>query len=85
MAHRGEDSADRWARRAVPDHLARRYVNEGWWTTDTLGSMVEEGLRAKPGTAFTVCSRVRPWRGTVADVDRAARSLAGSLRARGVG
>src|SRR6185312_12992241 len=32
-----------------------------------------------------VRSKVRPWDGTFADVDRAARSLAASLQARGVG
>ena len=37
------------------------------------------------GTGFEVHSKVRPWNGTFADVDRAARALAGALRARGVG
>ena len=33
----------------------------------------------------SVHSKVRPWSGTFADVDRSARALAGALRARGVG
>ena len=37
------------------------------------------------GDAFCVHSAVHPWSGTFADVDRAARALATSLRARGVG
>jgi acyl-CoA synthetase (AMP-forming)/AMP-acid ligase II len=47
--------------------------------------MVAEGLGRMGGVAFRVHSKVRPWRGTFADVDRAARALAGTLRARGVG
>ncbi len=37
------------------------------------------------GADFRVRSKSRPWDGTFADVDAAARALAGSLRARGVG
>jgi acyl-CoA synthetase (AMP-forming)/AMP-acid ligase II len=47
--------------------------------------MVERGLGSRGGDAFRVRSAVRPWDGTFTDVDRAARALAGSLRARGVG
>jgi acyl-CoA synthetase (AMP-forming)/AMP-acid ligase II len=47
--------------------------------------MVETGLGTMPDIAFRVHSEIRPWAGTFADVDRAARSLAGALRARGVG
>ena len=36
-------------------------------------------------TPFRVRSSVRPWQGTFADVDRAARALAGALRDEGVG
>jgi acyl-CoA synthetase len=77
--------AQRWGLRTVPEALARHYVAEGWWNDATLGTMVADGLRDMAGTGFRVRSRVRPWRGTFADVDRAARSLAGALRARGVG
>ncbi|HUA96628.1 MAG TPA: AMP-binding protein, partial [Acidimicrobiales bacterium] len=76
---------DHWGLRSVPEELARRYVAEGWWTDATLGSMVAEGLQGMAGAPFTVRSKVRPWRGTFADVDRAARSLAASLAARGIG
>jgi acyl-CoA synthetase (AMP-forming)/AMP-acid ligase II len=47
--------------------------------------MVASGLGAQGGAAFQVRSKVRPWRGTFADVDRAARVLATGLLARGVG
>ncbi len=76
---------DRWALRSVPEDLERRYVAEGWWNDATLGSTVADGLTRLGGTAFQVHSKVRPWTGTFADVDRAARSLAAALRSRGVG
>ncbi len=85
MGHRAGAVTDHWGLRSVPDGLARRYVAEGWWTDATLGSMVADGLAGMAGAPFTVRSRVRPWRGTFAQVDRAARSLAGSLSARGIG
>jgi acyl-CoA synthetase (AMP-forming)/AMP-acid ligase II len=68
----------------VPDGLAQRYLTEGWWTDDSLGQMVADGLRARPNTTFRVRSKVRPWSGTYSDVDRAARCLAGALRSSGV-
>lgn len=75
----------RWPSRPIPADLAARYRAEGWWTDETLGMTVERGLAAMGGEAFRVRSAVRPWDGTFADVDRAARRLAGALRARGVG
>ena len=85
MGRRGSTNAQRWGLRTVPEELARHYVAEGWWTDATLGEMVADGLRDMAGASFRVQSKVRPWRGTFADVDRAARSLAGALRAGGVG
>jgi acyl-CoA synthetase (AMP-forming)/AMP-acid ligase II len=69
----------------VPGELAERYRAEGWWDDATLGRMVADGLDQLGHSAFRVRSKLRPWTGTFHDVDRAARSLAGSLRARGVG
>jgi acyl-CoA synthetase (AMP-forming)/AMP-acid ligase II len=76
---------DRWERRPVPQHLAERYRAEGWWTDATLGATVADGLGRMGGVPFRVHSKVRPWTGTYAEVDRAARSLAATLRAGGVG
>lgn len=76
---------DRWHLRSVPDHLAHRYRAEGWWNDATLGAMVADGLESMAQVPFRVRSRVRPWTGTFADVDRAARSLAAALRAKGIG
>jgi acyl-CoA synthetase (AMP-forming)/AMP-acid ligase II len=75
----------RWPLRTVPDELVARYLDEGWWTETSLGDMVADGLDAMAGAGFRVHSKVRPWSGTFADVDRAARGLAASLRSRDVG
>src|SRR4051812_18161020 len=45
---------------------------------------VAAGLAQMRHVGFRVRSKVRPWTGTFADVDRAARSLAAALHARGV-
>jgi acyl-CoA synthetase len=74
-----------WGLRPVPEHLARRYRDEGYWTDATLGTLVAEGLAGMGREVFAVHSAVRPWKGTFVDVDRAARSLASSLQSRGVG
>ncbi|MET8798798.1 AMP-binding protein [Nocardia sp. NPDC004568] len=71
--------------REVPAELARRYREAGWWTDETLGELLARGLAAAPGAAFRVHSRVRPWAGTFAEVERTARRLAAGLRRRGVG
>ncbi len=71
--------------RPVPAEIAAGYRARGFWTDDSLGDVVAAGLRAAAGRRFTVYSAVHPWTGTLADVDRAARALARSLRARGVG
>jgi acyl-CoA synthetase (AMP-forming)/AMP-acid ligase II len=71
--------------RSVPDELRQRYRAEGWWRDESLGATVAAGLSSMGDETFRVHSAVRPWSGTLADVDRAARSLAGALRARGVG
>ncbi|MFB4309416.1 AMP-binding protein [Actinomadura sp. GTD37] len=74
-----------WGLRAVPAGLARRYRDEGRWTGDSLGSMIAAGLGGAPRSRFLVGSAARPYDGTLADVDRAARSLAWALRVRGIG
>ncbi len=76
---------DRWPRRLVAEGLADRYVAEGWWGQGTLGTMVAEGLATLGHVGFRVHSAERPWEGTFADVDGAARALAASLASRGVG
>ncbi|MFI2557103.1 AMP-binding protein [Nocardia farcinica] len=71
--------------RTVPPHLAERYAAEGWWTDETLGDLLSEGIAAAPATEFRVHSEARPWSGTFGEVERVARRLAEGLRRRGVG
>ncbi len=73
-----------WTLRSASSDLAQQYRNEGWWDDGTLGSMVAAGLGRRGATEFHVRSKVRPWSGTMADVDRAARSFAARLAADGV-
>jgi acyl-CoA synthetase len=79
------DDTGRWTLQSASDSLRERYLSEGWWTDDSLGDLVVRGLAALPDAAFVIHSDVRPWRGTIGDVDRAARAFAGALRARGIG
>ena len=74
-----------WNLRSVPQDLVEQYRAAGEWRGESLGSMVADGLGSMGHVQFAVHSRVRPWTGSFAEVDRAARSLAGGLRARGVG
>ncbi len=71
--------------RVIPVELARHYVDQGWWTSETLGAMLARGLEAHPDTGFEVHSAQRPWAGSFRDVEDVARRLAAGLRQRGVG
>ncbi|KUI27140.1 AMP-dependent synthetase [Mycobacterium sp. IS-1742] len=71
--------------REIPVELVKRYRDEGWWTTDTLGELLARHLATGPATGFSVHSDVRPYRGTFAEVELQARKLAAGLRRRGVG
>jgi acyl-CoA synthetase (AMP-forming)/AMP-acid ligase II len=71
--------------RTIPPDLVKRYEAEGWWTRDTLGTLLARGLEQAPEAGFRVHSAVRPWAGTFRDVEFVARRLAAGLRDRGVG
>ncbi|MGC4963258.1 AMP-binding protein [Gordonia sp. DT101] len=71
--------------RQVPTELAEKYVANGWWTDETLGDLLSDGLAASPDARFLVHSATRPWSGTFRDVELVARRLASGLRRRGVG
>jgi acyl-CoA synthetase len=74
-----------WHLRKVPESLTSQYISEGWWNDKSLGDLVSSGLRAMHDATFAVHSAVRPWRGTVADVDKAARAFAGWLGSNNIG
>ena len=69
-----------WQLRGVPAEQAEAYRANGWWTGTSLGDMVAAGLSSSGNLGLRVHSAVRPWAGTLHDVDRAARSLATTLR-----
>lgn len=70
--------------RTIPDELVRRYLENGWWTPDTLGDLLARELPAGADLEFRVHSKVRPYRGTIAEVESTARRLAAGLYRRGV-
>jgi acyl-CoA synthetase (AMP-forming)/AMP-acid ligase II len=74
-----------WALRDIPDAEARRFVAQGWWSDQSVGQRIADGLAANPGLPFVIHSQVRPWRGTFGDVLDLARRAASGLVERGVG
>lgn len=71
--------------RHIPDELAKRYKDDGWWTDETIGELAARGLADRGQLAFEVHSATHPYVGTFADVELVARRLAAGLRDRGVG
>src|SRR5438309_3807224 len=71
--------------RTTAVELSRRYREWGLWDDQTLGALIESGLRRGASSAFRVRSREHPWSGTLGDVHLLARRVAGGLRARGIG
>ncbi|MBJ7385809.1 MAG: AMP-binding protein, partial [Mycolicibacterium sp.] len=70
--------------RKIPKALVEHYEAQGWWTSETLGDLIADGLAAAPDVGFVVHSDVRPYAGTCAEVESEARRLAAGLRQRGV-
>ena len=73
------------ASRAIPPDLAKRYQDQGWWLSETLGEMLARGLNDSSHLTFHVHSDQRPFSGTFGEVELLARRLAAGLHARGVG
>ncbi|NED60145.1 cyclohexanecarboxylate-CoA ligase, partial [Streptomyces sp. SID10244] len=71
--------------RSIPDDLRSHYLAMGWWSDESLGTILSRGLHEHADLGFHVHSKVRPYAGTFADVEMVARRLAAGLRARGVG
>jgi acyl-CoA synthetase (AMP-forming)/AMP-acid ligase II len=65
--------------RTTAPEIVERYVAEGWWTDESLGSMVATGLTAAAKADFRVHSSSNPWYGKIHSVDNAARTLARNL------
>ena len=61
--------------RRIPAELVERYEREGYWTRETLGDMLADGLKKSPDAGFYVHSAMRPYSGTFGDVEHDARQL----------
>ena len=73
-----------WGVRPVPTDLARRYRDEGWWTDDTVGRVLVEGLARQPDQRLLFFSDTRPFQGTLRRRPGHGPAVAGALAARGV-
>src|SRR2546421_3269528 len=71
--------------RETDEEHAQRYVREGFWSDESLGSLLAAGLHDAASEPFAVRSDRNPYRGTLGTVDALARRVATGLRARGVG
>ncbi len=78
-------SAERWGLRPPSVELHEGWRRLGLWSEDTLGAVVDRGLRGHSGQPFTFRSDVRPWRGTYGEVGELARRAAAGLARRGIG
>ena len=85
MSGRGETLVARWGLVPPPARLRERWLAEGLWDDRSLGEVLAPGLEANPGQAMNVHSRVRPSRGTYAEVEHEARRFAAGLLGHGIG
>src|SRR5450755_2698884 len=70
--------------RTVPNSLREHYLAQGWWSEDTLGSLVGRSLAGAPGAGVHIWSQIRPWHGTYADLRLESLQLVTALRTAGI-
>ena len=70
--------------RQLPDDLRRRYLEDGSWSDESLGDLVDRSLRAATRARIRIWSDRRPWTGTYSDVHDEALRLVAGLRERGI-
>jgi acyl-CoA synthetase len=75
---------DEFRPRADDGARAERYLAEGLWTDETLGTVLAAGFAEAPDEIASFRSDVRPWKGTFAESADRARRVAGGLLAAGV-
>ena len=75
---------DEFRPRADDGARAERYLAEGLWTDETLGTILAAGFAEAPDEIASFRSDVRPWKGTFAESADRARRVAGGLLAAGV-
>jgi acyl-CoA synthetase len=74
-----------WQPRRVAPDLVAAYERDGFWGTQSLGSLLAGSLGAQPAQTFKLRSDVRPWTGTFGEVLEGSRRVAGGLARRGIG
>lgn len=70
--------------RPVPAALRQRYLDQGWWTDETLGDLVDRSLRGAPEATVHIWSETRPWHGAYSDVHAESLRLVSALRGAGL-
>ena len=78
------DQPTRWLPRDIPAALRKRYLDEGRWTDDTLGALVERSLTTAAEATINVWSETNEWHGNYAEMLDEARRLVTVLRAEGI-
>ena len=73
-----------WQLRSVDPALERTWIDNGWWTDESLGHLLHAGLREHGEQPFDVRSAIRPSASTFEDMRVQALTLARGLRDRGV-
>jgi acyl-CoA synthetase (AMP-forming)/AMP-acid ligase II len=74
-----------WPLRTVPEELRSRYRQAGFWDDQTLGAILHRLIGVRPGLAFRIWSRTRPFEDELGEVYGRARGLAAGLRRLGLG
>ena len=73
-----------WSLRTTAPDLRARYLADGWWTDDTLSSLIAAKVAERPDLGFRIWSDAHPATTTVADIWERSRRFAAGLLARGV-
>ncbi|MEY2571186.1 MAG: acyl-CoA synthetase [Acidimicrobiaceae bacterium] len=71
--------------RPLPAELGARWLADGSWTDESLGQLIDRGLRAASDEPFTIRSAMRPTTSTLGEVHADALALAAGLVDLGVG
>jgi len=75
---------ERWPVRQLPDALRERYLAQGWWTDETLGTLVDSRLRATPDATVHIWSESRPGHAGYAKIHADALRLVTALSEAGL-
>jgi acyl-CoA synthetase (AMP-forming)/AMP-acid ligase II len=73
-----------YGERPLPEELRAHYLEQEWWTDDTLAALVARSLDAAPSQSINVWSDDAEWHGTYAEIAEESRRLANALRAAGI-